>query len=271
MDEIKFYKRALSDQEVYGLFAAPSIQQQIASSVACNTGSVTLDATAFCPEAVSYQWYYNGSMLGGQTSPTLSIPSLNASNTGNYVCAYSNFCSIIPTDTAMVQLLAASNVSISPDPAVTCSGVPITLTASSPAANSSFAWSNASGVVNTSSAITPTLSSSETLSLAVTSGTCSVQTVITVSVSTCTGVNEQQLSEGLSVYPNPVKDRVTIRVSNLDSGMTASIQAVDGRILRTIPLSENETQLTVSDLSDGIYFITVSLGNAKSTYKIIKQ
>lgn len=271
MDELRFYKRALSDQEVYGLFTAPSIQQQISSSVACNTGSVTLDATTFGPEAVSYQWYYNGSQLGGQTSATLSIPSLNTSNTGAYVCTYSNFCSVIPTDTAMVQLLAAGNVSITPNPAITCSGVPITLTATSPASASSFTWSVASGPISTASAITPTLGSSQSFSVSVTSGTCTVQTAITVSVSTCTGIDEQVLAEGLSVYPNPVDDLLTIRLSDVVSGMTVCVQGIDGRIVKSVPLSENEAQLDLSDLSEGVYLMTVYSGNTKRTYKIIKQ
>ena len=271
MDELKFYKRALSDQEVYGLFAAPSIQQQISSSVACNTGSVTLNATSFSPEVVSYQWYLNGNILSGQTSPTLSIPSLNNTNTGAYVCTYSNLCSSIPTDTAMVQLLTASDVTITPNPAVTCPGVPLTVTAISPAAASSYSWTVNGGVVSTASAVTPTLSSGTlTFTVAVSSGTCTVQTAVTVSVTSCTDIEENLLSE-TSVFPNPVKDMVTIRLSELKSGLKADIQSVDGRVLKTILLDSTENKISLAEFAEGIYFIRVHSGNDQSTYKIIKQ
>ncbi len=272
MDEIKFYKRALSDQEVYGLFYGPSIQQQIMSSVACNTGSVTLNATSFSPESVSYQWYLNGNILSGQTSPTLSIPSLNNANTGGYVCTYSNLCTQIPTDTAMVQLLTASDVTFTPNPAVTCPGVPLTVTAISPASASSYSWSVGGGLVSTASAVTPTLGSGTlTYSLAVNSGTCTVQTGITVSVTTCTSIEEQLSSESVSIYPNPTTDIVTINLSNINLDVKAEIQGIDGRILKTTSLHANENKISINEFSEGVYFITIYLGENKSTYKIIKQ
>ena len=272
IDELRFYKRALSDQEVYGLFYGPSIQQQISSSVACNTGSVTLNATSFSSEPVAYQWYLNGNILSGQTSPTLSIPSLNNTNTGAYVCAYSNLCSSIPTDTALVQLLTASDVTITPNPAVTCPGVPLTVTAISPATASSYSWTVSNGlVVSTTSAVTPTLNSGTiSYTVAVASGTCTVQTAVTVSVTSCTGIEENLLSE-TSIYPNPVNDIVTIRLNNIKSAIKADIQGVDGRILKTLTLDLSENSISFLEFADGIYFITIYSGNDKKTYKIIKQ
>ncbi|MBI3520348.1 MAG: T9SS type A sorting domain-containing protein [Bacteroidetes bacterium] len=233
---------------------------------------MTLNATSFSPEAVSYQWYLNGNILNGQTSPTLSIPSLNNTNTGAYVCTYSNLCSSIPTDTAMVQLLTAGDVTITPNPAVTCPGVPLTVTAISPVSASSYSWTVVNGlVISTASAITPTLSSGAvSYTVSVASGTCMVQTAVTVSVTSCTGIEENLLSE-TSVFPNPVKDMVTIRLSELKSGLKADIQSVEGRVLKTVLLDSTESKISLAEFAEGIYFIRVHSGNDQSTYKIIKQ
>ncbi len=272
MDEIKFYKRTLSDQEVYGLYAAPSIQQQIISSVACNTGSVTLNATSFSPEIVSYQWYLNGNVLSGQTSPTLSIPSLNNTNTGAYVCTYANLCSTIPTDTALVQLLTASDVTFTPNPAVTCPGVPITVTAISPAASSSYVWSVGGAQISTASAVTPTLSSGTlTYSLAVSSGTCTVQTAVTVSVTSCTEVDEHLSTDNVSIYPNPANDAIHINIPFENNGALATVYSVDGQVIKAYSLTNQENRISMSDINSGVYFIEVTIGHNKNTYKIIKQ
>lgn len=273
LDEVKFYKRALSDQEIYGLFVAPSIQQQIGSSLACNTGSVALDATAFSPEAVSYQWYYNGNTVSGQTSSTLNIASLNGSNTGTYVCNYSNACSIIPTDTAVVQLLAPSTVSVTINPTVSCPGMPVTLTASSPTV-SSYVWSIPAGPVNYTSVFTPTMGavgSVYSYSLSVSSGTCTVQTVTSLTVSACTGIQEDLLLGGISVCPNPVTDLLTIQLDNFNTELNANIQGIDGRVVKTIRIVSGESRVSLADLSEGIYFITIGSGGRGNTYKIIKQ
>lgn len=268
LDEIRFYKRALTDQEVYAIYTAPSINQQIASATFCNTGAASLNATAHGPDQISYQWYYNGTALSGQTTPTLNLSPLNASNTGAYICNYSNYCSEIPTDTAMIQLLAPSTISVSPNTAITCAGVPITLSASAPVA-ASYAWSNQSGVVNTTSVFTPTLSGSQTFTLAVTSGTCTVQSIVTVTVSTCTGINGHNNEQALIIYPNPGKDFINIAVPEEWQKAVAKWYNTKGQLVMISDI-EKESAIKTEWLEAGIYLIRIEAGDKTASMKWVK-
>ncbi|HBH49186.1 MAG TPA: hypothetical protein DDX98_11125 [Bacteroidales bacterium] len=61
------------------------------------------------------------------------------------------------------------------------------------------------------------------------------------------------LNKGLSVYPNPVSDRLFI---DLDAGINAmQIKSLDGKTIKEINVL-TEGYIDVSDLSSGIYFIT---------------
>jgi hypothetical protein len=271
LDEFRFYKRALSAQDIKGLYIAGSMLQQPVSVLKCGTGSTTLTTSYLSPTPVNYQWYYNGAALTGETTASLTIANITASNVGSYVCSYRSMCNTMYSDTAVVSLLASTTITASATPSVLCTGQTLTLNGYGPQATYNWASQNAGFQIGSGQTFTYNPVASDVYSLSVVSGTCTAQTTVNVVVSTCTGINESLLSEGLSVYPNPVKDVVTIRLNDVGSGMTASIQGIDGKILRTIALSANETQLVLSDLSDGIYFMTIYSGNKKSTYKIIKQ
>lgn len=89
----------------------------------------------------------------------------------------------------------------------------------------------------------------------------------TTSSSTTLGQGEVTLSD-IAVFPNPVKDVLTVRVPE---NALLSICDIAGKCLGTKRASGEETRLDVSGLSKGIYFLTIVSGNAAVTEKIIRQ
>jgi hypothetical protein len=69
--------------------------------------------------------------------------------------------------------------------------------------------------------------------------------------------------ESMVIYPNPVKDILNVKGSkNAD----ITIMSIDGRVVRKV---KNVSSVNISDLSNGMYSVTVKVGNAISTQKIL--
>ncbi|MEI6457083.1 MAG: metallophosphoesterase [bacterium] len=85
---------------------------------------------------------------------------------------------------------------------------------------------------------------------------------------TNTGVEELNNPLNLSVFPNPVTDRLTIKCAR-QSGI--EILNVDGQILKRLTTDDVYTRVDLSDLSNGIYIIKAKTHQGIAIKKIIKQ
>jgi hypothetical protein len=85
------------------------------------------------------------------------------------------------------------------------------------------------------------------------------------------GVNDIEL-ESLKVYPNPVKDRLIINSSNLNSEGYLMIFDMSGKVVINERLKQTglQTEIDVTDLSSGIYTIQIFNGNNIQSKKFIK-
>lgn len=73
-----------------------------------------------------------------------------------------------------------------------------------------------------------------------------------------------------SVYPNPFKDKVTLKYNGVES---IDLYNIVGEKVKTfeLPSTENKTEIDLSDLSAGVYFIrTFKEGIVLETKKIVK-
>lgn len=76
----------------------------------------------------------------------------------------------------------------------------------------------------------------------------------------------------LSIYPNPTKD--VVNIANLDIVLTSIVTVADlnGRIVKNVKFAGvSEAQINISELSAGIYIMTVSSDKGFITKKIIKN
>jgi hypothetical protein len=105
---------------------------------------------------------------------------------------------------------------------------------------------------------------------------------------TCTSYTENKIADtdnietanvaAISVYPNPFSDLVNVAISTGDLDKTATIRVVNylgqqvyTHSLSVTPSSEVNTSINLSDLSSGLYFLTVETNNSRETKKIIKK
>lgn len=76
----------------------------------------------------------------------------------------------------------------------------------------------------------------------------------------------------LSIYPNPVNDALNIRISELDSGLKATILDSKGNMVETIALKSPSTAIDVSNWAPSIYFIEITNPKgSNSRFKLVKN
>jgi uncharacterized repeat protein (TIGR03803 family) len=84
------------------------------------------------------------------------------------------------------------------------------------------------------------------------------------------GANEQ-----ISIYPNPAANSLQVAVSGNNGHVTGSrqIQVIDmlGNTIKEFKSQNTELKIDVSDLNNGVYFVSVKTNNGMVTKKIIVQ
>lgn len=86
-----------------------------------------------------------------------------------------------------------------------------------------------------------------------------------------TGINDQELPDGFSIYPNPATH--TVHIEGLKAGDKASIYDALGNRVNEIDIkSDNKMNIDVSSLAQGMYFIHFARKDSQQwQVKIIKQ
>ena len=101
-------------------------------------------------------------------------------------------------------------------------------------------------------------------------GTCS----FTLTVNDTLGVDEFGLSSAsIELYPNPVSNLLTIKnVNNLELN-SASITDITGKVITTFDLKNMglSTEISLQNLSNGMYFVKINGLNSSVTKQVIKQ
>ncbi|MGB3798657.1 MAG: T9SS type A sorting domain-containing protein [Lewinella sp.] len=73
----------------------------------------------------------------------------------------------------------------------------------------------------------------------------------------------------LSVYPNPVHDR--LRIDRTVAGGQLRLYNLLGRMVRSRPAGEGQSFIDVRDLPAGVYLLQYMLGQRRATYRIQKE
>ena len=61
----------------------------------------------------------------------------------------------------------------------------------------------------------------------------------------------------ISIYPNPAIDIVTLNTDKSNTDLTLNIYNVVGKLISSEKLRQNQRQINVGDLSNGIYVIEI--------------
>jgi hypothetical protein len=88
---------------------------------------------------------------------------------------------------------------------------------------------------------------------------------------TVTASTDDFFANNLKIYPNPTKDIINLSSSTTLIN-TVTVTDLNGRIVKSFNLSGiSQTELNVSDLTSGMYFVSVETDLGKGTTKIVKN
>ena len=83
----------------------------------------------------------------------------------------------------------------------------------------------------------------------------------------CSSLEVETIKSTLKIVPNPTQDFVTI--SGISSNANLELKDFSGKTIRIIPINQSQSTIDLSDLANGIYFITESISGIYA--KIIKN
>jgi hypothetical protein len=84
------------------------------------------------------------------------------------------------------------------------------------------------------------------------------------------GINEPQESN-LWFYPNPATDKITVESPKEVKGTNLAIVNIEGQQIITCQITEPKTQIDISNLPSGVYFVRLTCERTVSVGKFVKQ
>jgi hypothetical protein len=109
--------------------SGPAITKQPVGQTASAGTTITLSVTASGTPAPTYQWRRNGTALSGQTSATLTLTKLTASNSGTYTVVVKNEAGTATSEDAVVTVNAPPAITTQPKSQTAKATATVTFTA----------------------------------------------------------------------------------------------------------------------------------------------
>ena len=221
-------------------------------------GTVILDAGNV---GSTYLW------SNATTAQTLSV-----STTGTYFVAVTNASGCFGADTVTVTIntnptvtgTATTNTACLSDASIALTGTPAGGTWSGPGVTASTFSPATAGV------------GAQTTSYSFTdaNGCTGVATVV-ITVNACTGVVDQTLSNGISIFPNPNNGTFTIAVDANVGDLTMEVTDMQGRVVYTSVDNNVHSgfvkQISLDTQASGLYLLHIIANGEQKTQKISVQ
>lgn len=89
---------------------------------------------------------------------------------------------------------------------------------------------------------------------------------------TLLGINDFNNGLGLKLYPNPVEDFISIKLTNGGTSIDFQVYDILGKqVTKGTSSLENEVTINVSTLENGLYILNITSGNQNEVKRFIKQ
>jgi len=216
----------------------------------------------------------NMTLAPNDSTALLTIKGVTVVPNGQYnirVKYYGSGCSFAQGGTKPAppykMTYSAPTMSLTTSNTVLCIGQSSTLTANGA---STYTWT--SFTPTQSIVVSPSTNTNYTV-IGTNSIGCIASAVITQSVSTCTGINNNNSVKIVNkVYPVPASDILNVELENVNenSNLTVNIYSVEGRNVFSEKFDNtNKLTVDVSNLATGMYVLEIVSDNSKSTKNII--
>lgn len=94
--------------------------------------------------------------------------------------------------------------------------------------------------------------------------------LVNVNLKDCVGLEDQELIS--AIYPNPVKDLLSVNIPQFDSETVVKLMNMSGQlVIASIPVTTAQTMVDMTSLARGVYFLHVANADRSETIRIIKE
>ncbi|MDF2438453.1 MAG: Protein of unknown function precursor [Bacteroidota bacterium] len=225
--------------------ALPVVGVNASSTTVCAGTDITLNGTG----AVSYSW----------TDGVINNISFAPASTHTYT--------VTGTDGNGCQDTETVNITVNQLPSVATSTSGITITATETGAT--YQWldcNNANAIISGENSQNFTASANGSYAVEVTTNGC-VDTSSCVMI-TSVGINSLAENNQIRIYPNPANDCINV---NCKPDNFVSVQNLLGQKLIEIKTNGNTAKIDISDLSAGVYIISVKTETSTHTSRIVVE
>ena len=127
----------------------PAISTQPADQSVSLGASATFTVAAVGDEPLGYQWYKDTVALAGQTSPTLTLPSVQLAQVGGYQVVVTNPVGSVTSRVATLQVTGLPVIDVQPTNVTVLAGTPVLLSVTAHgAAPLAYQWYKDSGLLS---------------------------------------------------------------------------------------------------------------------------
>lgn len=229
----------------------PTLSVSINPTVVCSGQSSTLTVTG----ANTYTW---------STTSTATTIVVNPTVTSSYTTSGTNTNGCVGQSVNSVSV-SIPTLNVSSSASVMCLGSAAVISASG--ANT-YTWNTSSN--SSSITVSPTVNTTYTVTGTSALG-CTVSSVFTQSVANCAGLVDQTLNINATVKPNPTSGKIVVEglTENLEFNFNITNQL--GMVVIENKVLKNNTEIDLSLLPNGIYFLNIQSESLKKTIKVIKD
>jgi hypothetical protein len=238
------------------VYNTPVVSIVSSTSTVCAGKPVQLTATG----ANTYLWAHNSTLASLMVNPT--------SNTVYQVIGQNQFgcegqASITISVNPLPNVNASSNVLTS-----SCHNDPVTLTAT----GAFFYLWTAPFLYNSQNPITlqPPVGMHTFTVTGTDANGCVNSAMVSLLVEICSGISESSAPWDLRVFPNPGSGILNVIIDN-GAEKTITMHDALGRVVKNTLSSEAHTQINISDLNPGLYYMHVKCGHDSKVIKVIRQ
>lgn len=236
-----------------------NIDEPLNGATWCINTSGELYFSVSTPDLIitSYQWFFNGIAIPGATDSVLTVNNVQTSDGGNYYCTVSNGCSTISSNTATVFVTSTLII-----PVITQEGNQLQ---SSIATNNQWYLDGTLLPGETNQFID--INASGTYSVSSVAGACSANSATYQIISN----KDSKRSASINIFPNPSQGYFRIQTIGLNKSIELEVLNLLGQtILKNVEF-EKSFNLDLSELSNGIYIVSLSSDTYQSSHKLIKR
>jgi hypothetical protein len=238
---------------IFSSLPYPTVTIGATSNTLCSGQTVSLTANG----ASTYSWNT------GPTTNTISVTPLTATN---YSVTGINSVGCAGTSTILITVNPTPTVTAISSTSILCTGNSATLSA-----NGAITYTWDTGPNSLSIVISPTINTTYTV-IGTNSFGCDNFSIITQTVSTCSGVQNYSGDFSVLIVPNPAPDEVKLILSNVNENTVFEIYDLIGRKLVEKEITLSGTIIAIGQLASGIYDVRIkSNSNYIFQTKLVKE